>query len=135
MYLVILCVNGLLIAMGTALPVLFGRSARNLLVGLALSLITVGALTAVFEWWRHVSVWLELWAMGADLSGVNAQERNAGVDPDLRRYAENLYWSPRNMGIRWQLKAIFGLALTLPFACLAFAGARVLHRRSVRRRG
>lgn len=134
MHAAILIANAALIGAGLAVPVLLGLFGRWPLLRLVVSLMVVAGLTILYAWWRHASVDIELRALGVDLSGDNAQQRTAGLPEALKPYAEDLYWSPRKMGIRWQLQAIYGQVVALPYTVIAFAGARLLRHRHLSRR-
>lgn len=97
------------------------KQCKHLIVAFFLSLITMGALTHIFYWWRSYSIDLELWWLGYHSLDFDFEDRTRDVPEGFKEYAENLNESPiRNIG--WPVRAGFGVVfLVFPYVISIYA--------------
>lgn len=118
----------LVLVVGLIAPFGLALTRIGFVAGLLASVVAVVALTIAYAWWDNFSVDLEALWMGVDLDGVTTTERMRDVAPEHRDYAEGLVFSPRRLGIGWPVKALFALAITVPYAGICFSGTRLIRR-------
>jgi hypothetical protein len=78
----------------------------------------------VATYWPHFYSHYRLEQIGFDFAGMNDVERVRNVLPEMRDEATMLYWS--NMGVGWQLKAIFGIAMFALYPTVVWGGAVIV---------
>lgn len=82
-----------------------------------LSFITSVLLVCLFAYLPNFYADLQLEHLGFDFDGWSDEDRVRNIAPELRDEATRLYRS--TMGIGWPLKAVFGVALLIPYQIFA----------------
>ncbi len=97
----------------------FALNWKSFSIFILLSCSTSGVILFFAAWWGAVSLDIRLELLGVNLDAMNDFERYKHVSQEYRELARELY--SQSMGIGWSLRAMFMIALTMPYSLLVFA--------------